>query len=81
MIKMYKQQSLILLVELLFGCFSAFSRPLYITTEVKVSTSSQLEREYSCRYINDEIIAIHGQGVWLAKEKDARINIEAAFQD
>lgn len=52
-----------------------FSRPLSIATKAKVISSSELNEKHSSNNLIDGIIAVKGQGNWLAKGKDAWVEL------
>lgn len=59
----------LIIFVLLFLWQTSFPRPLSVALDATVSASSFFGDDYSVQNINDNIIAVHGQGNWLAKGK------------
>ncbi len=61
----------LLFAGLLIIAQSVMARPLSIAKTATITSSSELNKRLSCHNINDGIIAINGQGNWMAKGKEA----------
>ncbi|MEL7585077.1 MAG: GH92 family glycosyl hydrolase [Prolixibacteraceae bacterium] len=55
--------------------YSLQARPLSIATKAKVKASSELDRAYAAGNITDGIIAVEGKGLWMAKGRNAWVEL------
>ena len=66
---------IVFIVTCLLFIQTAFARPLSIATKAKVTSSSELNEKHSSNNLIDGIIAVKGQGNWIAKGKDAWVEL------
>lgn len=67
--------SALFFVIMLWSVQSLYARSLSIASKAKVNASSSLNKKSNCSKINDGIIAVKNQGNWLAKSKNAWIEL------
>ncbi len=64
-----------LLIGLILSTQFIFSRPLSIADKAKITASSELNKSLARENINDGLISVQGKGSWMAKGKEAWIQL------